>query len=322
MKKILSFLLTGVMALSLSVPAFAAEESKGISSNFVIQEYVDADNRIIRTYSKEDQPVASRSATAPIEDILVALGMEETAVDGLSNDEVESFQDSAKITSVTSYIKVDKNQNMTYLSEEDALREVAEAKAGGMVQDKLEDNYMRVWHAASYLGNATYQMTTDARWLTMPFFRNKDAVGANAQFLTVTPNTLNSYYSYDYIKTTGMNTSSGSSGNIAIKDYDTAIKGNFFGCVVYVNLPDDYGTGTTTHTYSNFFVHMSYKGHLNFPQTTNRFNSIGTYIHIHQVLDFTPSLSIDSSGPSASLSLGLKEKEEVREVLLEVQHKP
>lgn len=322
MKKFFSLFLTGIMVLTLSVPAFASEPSRNISPNIEIKEYVDSENRVIRTYNKETNAVASRSASAPIEDVLSALGMEDTAIDGLSNDEVESFNESTSITSVTSYIKVDKDSNMTYLSEEDALREVAIAKANGLVQDKLEDTYMRVWHAISYLGNANYQVTTDARWLTMPYFRNKDAVGASVQFLTVTPNSVSSYYSYDYVKVSGAGTSSGSSGNIAIRNYDTATDGTFYGCAVYVDLPNDYSTGTTTHRYSNFFVHMSYKGHRNFPGIANWFNSNGTYIHVHKTITFTPSLSIDSKGVAGVISLGLEDEEELRTVPLEVYYTP
>ena len=322
MKKFFSLFLTGIMVLTLSVPAFASEPSRNISPNIEIKEYVDSENRVIRTYNKETNAVASRSASAPIEDVLSALGMEDTAIDGLSNDEVESFNESTSITSVTSYIKVDKDGNMFYLSEEEALRELSELRASGFSQDTYEDDYMRVWHALSYLGNANYQVTTDARWLKMPNFRGTDAVGASVQYLTVTPSSMTGYYSYDYVKVAGTGTSSGFSGNITIRDFGTASDGNFYGCAAYIDLPDDYSTGTTSHKYSDFFVHMSYKGHMNYPTVPCWFNSTGTYVHVYRSVSFDPTLSIDSSGLAGVISLGLKKSEEPRSAELEVYYTP
>lgn len=59
------------------------------------------------------------------EDILLALGLEKSAVENLFQTERNDFENSSEIVVVSSYIKTDANENITYLSESDALQEVA-----------------------------------------------------------------------------------------------------------------------------------------------------------------------------------------------------
>lgn len=337
MKKIISVILAVILCFSLSVPAFATTENLNVAPSedakvdFTliseypsgnVSEFIDS-NKTIRIYTKDAVPFNLEPTEEQTKDILLELGMERIAAENLSDDEMEALNNSSTITATTSYVKVDENGNMSYVSEEEALCEAAKIQANSYVaQGTNPDNYMRVWHALSYLGNASYHVITDARWLNMPYWRSTDAIGACVQFLTITGGTQEGYYSYDTTTVTTTSNSKKSSGNIKITNIKSASKGNFYGCAGLFNLPKDTDTSSKTVTHSNLFAHFSYKGHMNFPTTTTYFNSTGTYIHVQIGVQITPSLTVSTTGTTGAISLTTSYVQEPRPVPLEILYVP
>jgi len=308
MKKMIPIVLSVIMALSLITPAFAVESQTTEKNPVNVSRYIDENNSIVRTFDRSSSNIASRSisnsASVKAEDILSALGMEKMSIQNLSDSERDSINNSNRITSVTSYVKVDEDGNATYLSEEDTFKEVEALLASGYMGQKTKtDTYMRVWHAISYLGNANYQSIVDARWLTMPYFRGRDAIGASMQDTTITPGTQEGYFSYDYrgVSATG-NPTNGSSGNIRITSFDTVTDGTFDGCAGFFVLPSDSNSGTTTRTISNLFAHMSFKGHFKYEDLASWRNSKGTYLHTRAGISASASLTINSGSGAIDLT--------------------
>lgn len=340
MKKIMSVILSIILCFSLSIPVFAATEDPNIKgfnlpsesskADFTliskypsgnVSESVDS-NKTVRIYTKDTKPNLE-STEEETKEVLLELGMESIAVENLSNSEMKELNNSSTITATTSYIKVDENSNVSYVTEEEALYEAAKIQAKGYAgQDTIQDTYMRVWHALSYLGNGAYHVITDARWLNMPFWRSTDAIGACVQFLTITGGTQEGYYSYDTTTVTTTSTKKTSSGNIKITNVKSASDGNFYGCAGLFNLPKDLSTSSKTVKHSNLFAHFSYKGHMNFPTTTTYFNSTGTYIHVQIGVQISPSLTVTTKGSSGAISLTTSYKQEPRPVYLEILYVP
>lgn len=297
-----------------------------------ISETTDSEGRVIRSFRRSsvarmasDDGVAVREQTKKL---LLELGMEQDSIDNLTTNELAYFESGTEITTAVSYCKVDVNGNTTYISEAEALQEAAilnsVAAANGTTQDYTEDSYMRVYTAATYLGSARYHFTTDARWLTMPLFRGQDAIGAAALNCTVTPNTAEGYYSYDYINTSGGKVSTGSSGKLSFKSIQTASDtNNFYGAAGILKLPVDASDGAGgSFINHNLFAHFSYESHVFYPTLETWFNMTGSYIHTTIGLQTTPSLSISSKGVSGSISLKIVSLTESRNVPLEVHYIP
>lgn len=140
MKKVFTWVLILSMVLSLSATAFAAElktTHTAVNSEvgFQITESVDACNRVIRTYQSntesdqtrpdEDSIVNDCDDYAETKALLLALGMEQDFIDGLSDDKLEKYAASKQMTAVTAYTKTDENGDVTFVSETEAVREAA-----------------------------------------------------------------------------------------------------------------------------------------------------------------------------------------------------
>ncbi len=221
--------------------------------------------------------------------------------------------------------------NAVYIDENDALAAAQvnaeeqaqmEARISGepmiqpRAQDTYEDSYMRVFYLVSYLGNSAYNFSTDARWLTMPFFRGYDSIGACAMNGTVTPGTESGWVSYDITEFIGGNSTT-DSDRYDISNRKRAVKGNWYGSAGIFNLPTDRHIGDTSTIYKNFKAHYEYEGHAN----STYFNTIGSYDHSKLRLNLAPSASIDLNGDfSASIGLEIKSATDTRGVELEIRN--
>ena len=194
-------------------------------------------------------------------------------------------------------------------------------KSNYLIAGVITDSYMKLMYSFAYFGDGNYRVTTEAKWLVMPFFRGKDAIGSCVQFLTVTPGSEEGYYTFDYTCTTQFETTHGS-GKLDITDIQTASDGNFYGAAGLYFLPNDSAVETVSVIYKNLFAHFSYRGHMNFPDTRTWFNANGTYIHTTVGLSIAPSLKIDGSGANASIGLSVIAYPEKRTVPLELLYQP
>lgn len=270
--------------------------------------------------------------------LLLALGMEQSFIDNLSNEDLEAYATSPKIVATTAYTKTDAVDDVTYLDEEDAVQGAEAVLAASankvmsgqsqaariLAQDTYQDSYMRVFYCVAYLGNGNYSFSTDARWLTMPYFRGTDSIGSCAQNGTVTDRTRNGYYEYDSTETKN-------DGNPVKRSYHTvmnsgsfknAINGNFYGSAAVISLPNDTYSSQFSMVYSNYKFHYEYTGHVNYPTMPSYFNTTGTYDHSTIGIDVSPSVSIDLKGPSGSIGLNTKSKTDTRSVNLEINYNP
>lgn len=348
MKKFFSLLLAFATVLALALPASAAmAQPSGTEKivevdgyTFTITEMEDSNKRIVRSYQNNANVNARTSVDInETKSLLVALGMQRERVDDLSSATLREFAEGSEIYVATAYIKADMNNNVTPLDEATALREASALKnqqeainlnrALGIAptadyEDSFKDSYMRVDFAATYKRNGNYLYSVDGEWLTMPFFRGFDSIGACAMNGTVTNNTRAGNYGYDitYING-GKITYDSYFGPITNTNKKNAINGNWYGSAGVINLPNDVYGDYSSIIYSNFFAHYEYQGHVTSPSEPRWFNAVGTYDHATISIAFDPSVSIDLNGNvSASVGLSLVGKTDSRSVEFEIYYRP
>ncbi|MFV0343172.1 MAG: hypothetical protein ACK5JH_09850 [Anaerocolumna sp.] len=336
------------MVSALSVSAFASDGrengiEKTVTSNgytFEITEQVDASNRIIQSYENNENSSMSRSANTNIDQtkaLLVALGMQEDNVNKLTTETLKEFAEGERIYVASAYSKTDENNNVTPLTAETAIQEATALKeqqdtikmnmAQGIslfadYSDYFEDSYMRVDFAVTYKGNGSYLYSVDGEWLTMPFFRGFDSLGACAMNGTVTNTTRSGRYDYDITYINNGKITYDSDG-ATITDKKNAVNGNWYGSAGVFNLPNDVFTEYSSIIYDNFTAHYQYQGHVTSPSEPRWFNTIGTYDHATVSIAFDPSVSIDLNGDvSASIGLSLIGSTDSRTVEFEVYYRP
>lgn len=348
MKKLLSVLLSVLILASSSFSAFATsteDVAKTVLDDFGITETVDEYHRVVRTFERDEVSNTARTRSGDIDysetkAILLALGMEQDFIDKLSTDTLEIYRTSPQLVGTTSYTKSDADYNMEYVEEEVALEESAIIKEAQeekieqlareerviqtRTQDTYEDSYMRVFYLVTYQGSGNYYYSTDARWLTMPFFRGKDSIGSCTQNGTVTDSTRSGWYEYDitYI-TNGVVTYDYDNTSISSSDYKNAVNGNWYGSAGIINLPNDISTDYMITMYDNYKAHYEYNGHVNYPNLASWFNTVGSYVHSTFAIVFSPSVSIDTSGNvSASIGIAVAGVKDTRSVELEIYYQP
>lgn len=358
MKRITVLLL--VLSMLLSVSSFTLAESSKDETNekgleFGIYEIVDDKNQIVRVYEKKittphqeqfTTKIYSEDQYSEIKEILLTLGMEQDFIDNLSENDLKLYESSEMLIGTITYTKTDAQDNVTYIEESVAIQEAkaindlqieenarlhnamdmnidSQYSQNSIVQRKYEDSYMRLYHLVSYFGDGSYLFSTDARWLTMPFFRGKDSIGSCAQNATITDGSQSGYYEYDYTTFNGITSTSGTERrNISSSKFKNAIQGSFFGSAAIIDLPNDTMTQYSSSVFNNYKAHFQYFGHVTSPNEERYFNSIGTYDHAKVALSFTPSVSIGFDGPSASIGLDIHGATEERSALIEVHYIP
>lgn len=334
-KKLIALSLTAMMAISAtSVTSFAAdpESSSDASDNpFGITTVVNENHQIIRTFERNaNNEIAAvyaansdeRNDYAETKALLSELGMEEYAIDNLSDEDLEKYAVSPKIVTAVSYSEIDNKGNRKYVDENVAIADAAiiqkaqETKIQNEIngietyeQVTVENSVMRLFYATTYHWNESYTFSTDARWLTMPIFRGKDVIGSSAQNCTVTPNTGSGYIEYD--RTTmglGITTTTKKvSSTLSSSNFQNVINGSFHGSGAIVSIPADaINSGGAASMYNtNYKAHYQYDGHVNNPSQPQWFNTTGSYTHTYVTISGSPSISINVSGKLAG-SLGIK----------------
>lgn len=340
-KKLTTISLVAAIAFStMSMGAFASD----ISNNFNITTSVGDNHQIIKVYDGSmNSPMSSESPAALSNDneyaetkaLLSELGMEQYAIDNLTDEDLEKYANSKKIVAAVSYSKVDENNEITYLNETTATEEAAEiterqtAKmyntANGIQtadQGTYEDSYMRVFFMTTYHWDGSYTFSTDARWLTMPVFRWSDVIGASAQHCTVTPSTRSGYVEYDRLLIgPGINSSEEIHSELNASNFQEANDGTFYGSGAIIDLPfDAINTGGTSMYYQDYKAHYQYDGHVLDPATAHYFNAVGSYTHSRATISWSPSISIGVDGVSGSLGISGLGVQDVRDVLLEIYY--
>lgn len=240
------------------------------------------------------------------EALLLALGMEQQVIDRLSPETMDYYARTPRITSSITYTKYDSEGNMSYVSEVEAIQAVEQSKLAPIYDETKVNGYLRLHYLVTDLGHGDFHFSTSARWLTMPYWRQCDSIGACAQIIAVDDDTRSGYYGYDYREVdSGVVTVDSVERSIISDEMANPINGNWYGSGARVYLPTDGTRGNYSITNTNFYAHYEFEGSLNHPSLVTNFNTIGSYDHAQATISISPSLGIDLGTGDVSASLGL-----------------
>lgn len=318
-------------------------ESEGFA--FDLKETIDQYDRVIRSYKRENTDLmAANSNTdadyAQTKALLLALGMEKDFVQKLSDETLQIYATSPELTGIISYIKVDAENNVIYMDEATATQEAKlfnstqslasqpnagiqlGSRQGQSEQGQKEDAYMRVFYMVSPRNDGNFVFSTDARWLTMPYFRMKDSIGSCAQNTTVTPESRHGWYSYDmtYVNSGRVITDTDVTTFMKSNNFSNAVNGNWYGSAAVVDLPSD-DVGDPKWTFKNFKAHYQYTGHVNFVGQEQWFNTVATYCHTKVGVSGSVSI-VPGKSTAVDIGIGLQKTHDSRSIELEVHYIP
>lgn len=326
MKKVSYLILSCIICFSLCSPVFALQPD-----NSRITETIDEDGSIIRTMRRIPNPVAisevkSLNCSETKAD-LIALGIDDEVIDKMSMAELQDFSNSVQITTIEQYMCSDTDGNIRYLTKEEALSAVADAKIVINENNKYEDQYMRVTVTIAMIPNNRVRITTDANWLTDPKFRGKDVLGACAEFVTIFDQSRYGYLAYTVEqRSRGGTLIESERTSKAPSKYADAGYGSYYGAGMIFDLPNNITyppTGVVyEEMYTDFHAHFSYDGEIKFPDQRLNFNVTGTYTHTKVGITFNPSLTISLKEAVASITPSVDVNKESYTAQLEVSYTP
>lgn len=324
-----------IMLLLISGTVFAEDD-------FKILETQNSDGTITRVYEKDktEQLYSTELRSSSlnydrIKSILKELGMEDSFINNLTQDDLEFYNNSPRIVGKIAYIKSSHEGIKKIVSENEALEEVAILNQKDLItpfsgsehkQDTYQDDYMRVFHMVSQDGySSSFRHSTDARWLRMPFFRRIDSIGSCAQETSVTPRTLSGYYEFNvqYLYPWGSSEKDFRRYNISESDFYRDSYAGFNGAAAKLYLPKDiYNNESTSIVYSDYKAHFQFDARVQYPNQTTYFDSIGTYDHLRYEIGFEPGIEIGRDGGSFSIGLALSNGNDKRSVPLQLYYQP
>ena len=348
MKKFVSVITVLIILLSTCCFTVFAEETESkmiiiedSGYEFTIYEKIDEYDRVIRIFKNDRKQNTTNDDLKYdyIKVVLKALGMKERNIELLNEEALQAFAAGEEIILATSYSKTDIDNNTIYLPANEAIASAqalkkqqeilktitpkSRALLSSNYSDYFQDSYMRVDYAVTHRGNGEYFYSVDSDWLTMPFYRNFDSLGACAQHGTVTPGTQYGYYWYDITYINGDNITYGSDFEYIGSDYGNAVNGNWYGSAGYFDLPNNIYNDYSSTIYDGFGAHFQYKGHVTTPSLETWFNTIGSYTHTKRTLSFSPSIAIRfPNSLSASVGISFNTGTDIRGVELEINYIP
>lgn len=310
--------------------------------NFRILETKNSDGTITRVYEKnktEQLYSTELRSSSPdyneIKCILKELGMEDSFINNLTQDDLEFYNNSPRIVGKIAYIKSSPEGMKKIVSENEALEEVAILNQKNLIvpysgsehkQDTYQDDYMRVFHMVSQdRYSSSFRHSTDARWLRMPFFRRVDSIGSCAQETSVTPGTERGYceYNVQYLYPWGPSEKVFRKNDISNNDFNRDYFSGFNGAAAKLYLPKDiYSNESTSIVYSDYKAHFQFDGRVQHPDQSIYFDSIGTYDHLRYEIGFEPGIAIGKDGGSISIGLSLSNGSDKRSVPLQIYYQP
>lgn len=326
MKKLITILLTLAMATSLSHATYAADSMNSSAINTVDEfsaiEYTDDNHQIVRIYSQI--PTLSTTCYRLSEQvnhhttrtILAQLGMDEFFINQLTDEQLDEYANAKSFVSISSYIKTDAEGNISYVSKSDA------TNSAYAINDRIDqiifdgngdldsasasysDEYLHIYLLIIYKGDGTYKFSTDAEWLTLPYFRGNDSLGICAQDISIINSSRSGWISTTCEYDTMLGSSSETQKNtFTASDMQNVTNGVWDGSAALFNLPNNFVDVEFQQIYSEIKVHYEFNARVRYPSLESYFNASATYSHTELGLAFSPSVSIDSNGPSASIGI-------------------
>lgn len=309
--------------------------------DFAITERTNDKQQIIRIYEKQPEESILLKDLHTAKELLVALGMDIESVDDMPTSTIRTIANSSRIIVTSGYSRADEERNVYYISKETALKEVSQKSAkqsdkktkpkgpfqdgssiGGDGPGTYQDEYMHMTYVVAQKKNGECLFVVNANWLTMPFFRGNDSIGACTMNSTVRRRSCSGFYKYS-VTTSANGKISHYNKRQDINSIKTDMKnGNWHGSAGIIKLPGDVCGELITSVVDNLRVHYEYSGHVNYPGVESWHNSVATYDHSTIAISFDPSVSIDLNGASASIGLKLTGKTEKRNVEMEIHYLP
>ena len=326
MKKLLTILLTLAIAISLPYATYAADSmnSNAIHTidEFGVIEYTDDNHQIIRIYSQT--PALSTTCYRLNEQvnhhttrtILAQLGMDEFFINQLTDEQLDEYANAKSFVGISSYIKTDVDGNISYVSKSDAIKSAYAINNNfdqiifdgdghlDSASASFSDEYLHIYLLIIYKGNGTYKFSTDAEWLTLPYFRGNDSLGICAQNISIINSSRSGWISTTCEYDTRLGSSSETQKNtFTASDMQNVTNGVWDGSAALFNLPNNFIDVEFQQIYSEIKTHYEFNARVQYPSLESYFNASATYSHSELGLAFSPSISIDSNGPSASIGI-------------------
>ena len=348
MKKLVALTMSAFLLAQSTLPIFAVnqpqDEQYVYANGILIQETVNENHQVIRTYTPQTTSstysTRGTESTPSAEDILEAMGLEQSFIDNMRPETLAVIQNSDYITTTVSYTRTDAEGNTYYISEEQANTEIEAIKANTSAttfaniefQDFDEDEYMRVWHMVVHdtsSTDGTHLFCTAGRWLKEPHFQSWDSVGSIAHEIAYDDTSGYGYYTADEVHTIG-------SSETTFDDYLYEVDSEYFsflkegdwrGSAMIFEYPEDWGTSTYGVEYSDVKAYYEFEGKIIQPEHITNFNSVGTYSHSRIILTATPTLTIGASSTDgvyidACIQLQAVAGHDDRSIVLLVQYNP
>lgn len=262
---------------------------------------------------------------------LSMIGMEDDEINGLTYAELLQYATSKNITASVSYIRTTTDGKQEYISEGQAICESKAANSGDKEKQSQEtDEYMRIWHCVTHVGDGLMYFQTSARWLTMPKYRGVDSLGSCASYCSIIGGgvgyDMTAYIEYDCTVFTGI------PGDYHVdedlhEDYEGSFTiltdGAFYGSGFTFNLPNDvYSDGSPLLLYSDLVARFSYYGHVSLVDLETYFNSKANYSHSYIYLGATPSINFTDDDHTIGLDFSIIGAKEDRSTFLEFHYVP
>lgn len=241
---------------------------------------------------------------------LLKLGLEPETINSLSEAEWEEIEGSPRILTITSYQKSDINGSRVSVTEKEAMSVTSTYVPPG--SDEVITEYLKLVVLVIQMGNdpGGFRVTASTRWLTMPLTRFTDSIGLCLQNFSITPNTVEGYYNFD-IRTiynyTGQVIETPNISHTMSSDdfvYNGSSSSGLVGTGFAFTLPSDGHYSMNSTICYDFYVQLTFRGHVNYPSLESYFNVYATYCHSKLVPTLTPGIDFISSGSSIGFGLG------------------
>ena len=350
MKKVLSFILSVIIVLTMPTASFAeaminmpnVEVKTNQEYAFTYTEYTDTDNSIIRTYSKQDSPAISTFARVAsnhntddakteqerTKAVLTSLGMSQAFVNELSEEDLDEYANSPQITSVVSYTKTDEDGNVTNVPEDEALAVTSvdpefsfgndEGGGGGYPSHTTTeiDTYMKMVFIVTELGGGRYKYSVDAEWLTMPYWRLRDCIGIAVQNSSVSYGSFAGWCSYTTTYSYILGTLETENIYYDFTDdyFAEPTSSSWDGGAATFGLPANETNDVVSIVHSKFKVHFECEATVVHPQLTTVFNTTASYDHSIVTLDWDLGVDLAAQEGMMSCVLGGSMNSETRVV--------
>lgn len=334
MKHLYTSVLIFALLFTAICPTFAHTSPSNTFFNpqysYTYTKYTDSDGRTVCSYEKAETITTKRSSDtndsiSRTKSVLSDMGMSHTFIEALSPNCLIMYSNAEYITSITMFSKTDKNGNVTIVDEETARsqskninssrvitfpEDFGNGEGSGETPDyyydtEIDNNFMKITHTVSVLGNGEFHYSVDAEWLTTPSYRYYDSLGicvSNNQVINGTASGWTKYNRYtDNNTSPTLVTHSNYSNSI-----QQIVNGDWIGVGFKYLLP----ANDLVYSYDQFSAHFEFKGRVNNPTTESFFNTTATYDHLHfdyTITDIslilTPDLEVTLSGNDTYISL-------------------